>query len=735
MADSVKSYVILGALVIFVLVWLVWTLLPLKSQKPVHKTKAFKERSPDIGTDEADKRTTNRMLQARGAKVKAAESGVGTTAKGAPGSYVQRYESIRWWVTNVVTDMENRSLLQGPATPRTIQLVSNTPGPDYGKGNVSVGSYSRGLIFCEFWTTTYTMFLLDCLPRLLKAVDTLALGKHFDDPDFVIFCPGAYFAFQYLVEVLGIPERQVVLMPYNLVWDFKYPHYFITIGTMLYAPMLWDLEANIRTVREKVLQSVAQTAAAANPQGEARVLFSERADMTMPKDFRNFSAALQHELMSDGISLQTGRLETLRIRVLLQLLQHTTLYIGPSGWRNAADLVFLPPKSVVVEMFASKSTIPTNMPLNLMKGVYSLSRSNRMDVYDLLNMKLLGSKQEESSEQKMTLPVIAPFITDGSKESTLAYRIASVLGLSYMAVYPDEAMKPQSQPIFAVQKIATLIRQLIGPKKAQSNPAPLPLFLSPPLLGCENLFHKSKYPIQKGLFKQVHLTPDFALKLARTGDWKRMLKEMLMQRNLSEPQITPPVALCFDRPMYAQSMVRTLGRQGQTKAERLPDARQFYVAVAGFLRVWYSHEARGEFLFYCDPGPKNWGIPKEGLEVLQMYDLDTSTLVLPGALCSKDMDCGCEPIPESACVNGRCTKQGMARKIDKQIHGWLKVLITLYAPKPLLQDEETKSLIAHCKRGPIRCDNIKAYIRSKAPDLYDDLPQCEGRVLSIDWKE
>ncbi len=34
----------------------------------------------------------------------------------------------------------------------------------------------------------------------------------------------------------------------------------------------------------------------------------------------------------------------------------------------------------------------------------------------------------------------------------------------------------------------------------------------------------------------------------------------------------------------------SLGHQGQVKAERLADNWQFFVAVAGFLRVWYSHE-------------------------------------------------------------------------------------------------------------------------------------------------
>eukprot|EP00667_Euglena_gracilis_P004706 EG_transcript_4726 len=722
------KHVVFGTWALFVVTWFFLTLVPHQSSKPAPLPRSPRSAIPHVPKD---------VLPRNRSFGEGDGSNVPEQQFSATGGYLKALANVNWWVSNFLTDDNFNILHAGPATPRTVALVSNMPGADYSKGNVSLGNFKQGLIFCEFWTATYPMFLLDCLPRFLGAFDLLKANGHIGDPNFMIFCPGMYFILQFLVEVFGVPEEQIVLMPQNLLWDFKYPNFYLRVERLWYAPMRWDVAQNARLVRQAVLQHVLHDRSPQRKDATPLVLFSERADMTMPRNFKNFSSELQQHLRHQRLSFQTGRLETLRVRTLLSKLQDVAAFVGPSGWGNAVNLLFLSPTAVVVEMFASRSTIVRSRPLNLMRTVDQLEWVATTDPFENRTFALLREKQQEATETLMTMPVSSPLVTDGRPESTLARWLASLFNLTYVAVYAEREVQPQLQPVFNTKQMASVILGTLDIRDGAParNPIDMPLFLSPPLLGCENLFHKSKYPIQKGLFKQVHLTPDFALKLPRTGDWKRLAKEMLMLRNLSEPQITPAVSLCFDRPMYAQASISALGHQGQVKAERLPNPEQFYIAIAGFLRVWYSHETRGAFLFYCDPGPKNWGIPKAGEKVLQMYDLDTSAIVLPGSLCAHETHCGCEFTPEAACVDNRCTRRGMQRKINKQVHGWMKVLIVMYAPRQLLRDPETANLIQRCKRGPILCDDIKAYIRSKAPTLYGDLPRCEGRVLSEDWSD
>ena len=89
-----------------------------------------------------------------------------------------------------------------------------------------------------------------------------------------------------------------------------------------------------------------------------------------------------------------------------------------------------------------------------------------------------------------------------------------------------------------------------------------------------------------------------------------------MLRNLTEPQVTPAMSLCFDHPFpkYAQQkFLIQLGAAGQVHKHLLTNTSHFYIALAGYLQLWRAHERRGTFLFYCDAGPKNCAISRDGV--------------------------------------------------------------------------------------------------------------------------
>ena len=82
-----------------------------------------------------------------------------------------------------------------------------------------------------------------------------------------------------------------------------------------------------------------------------------------------------------------------------------------------------------------------------------------------------------------------------------------------------------------------------------------------------------------------------------------LLQEMVVLRNLTEPQVTPAMSLCFDHPFpkYAQQkFLIQLGAAGQVHKHLLTNTSHFYIALAGYLQLWRAHERRGTFLFYCD---------------------------------------------------------------------------------------------------------------------------------------
>ena len=739
-----------SALCIFVALLVALTVIPRKSDMPIHYapqvTSAagvpLSNNAAAISAPDADvPRVEPRSVDAEPQNVPKVQTGgleAYPSCHEGSNATLKTLTSARWWVTSIVTNAWNQYVFAGPSTPRTVALLSNLPGPIFESGNKSLGAFERGFLFCEFWTVSYAAFLLDCLPRLLRGYPELVAQGHIGDPTFMIFCPGNFFAFQYLVEVLGVPERQILMLPEHLIWQFKYPNYFFEVGTLYYVPPSWDLARNVRLVRCHVLHGVGMRLHVPLKQATDTVTFSERADFTMPKHHQEFISQLQTHL--PDCAVRSGRLETLPVVSQVRLMLRTKVLIGPSGWGSLLSMIFLPEDSVVVEMFASEEPLVNSYPLAWVETTTKLVQSPEMGRHDAAVMATIRSKQKPSAG--MMQPISAPFLLDGGKTPTFVAHLADLLGIRYRKIFPQEPLKPKVNAVWNAVAVARALRSVVDAAATGSSRNPMPHvrtingtspFFSHPLIACDNLYHKSQYQKQLGLFKHVHICPDFALKMVRTGDWKRMLKEMLLLRNLSEPQITPPVALCFNQPAYAQALVDQLGRQGQNKAERLADARTWYVAMAGFLRTWESHQARGAFLFYCDPGPKNWGIPRQGKQVLQMYDLDTSNLIIPGALCSRETDCGCEFTPEDACVNHRCTKQGMQRKIDKQVYGWLKVLITLYAPRSILADNATHHLIQHVKRGAIECELIKEFIALKAPDLLVGLPYCRGRTLSRDW--
>eukprot|EP01012_Entosiphon_sulcatum_P006137 TRINITY_DN12866_c0_g1_i1.p1 TRINITY_DN12866_c0_g1~~TRINITY_DN12866_c0_g1_i1.p1 ORF type:complete len:670 (-),score=72.91 TRINITY_DN12866_c0_g1_i1:1227-3215(-) len=598
------------------------------------------------------------------------------------------YENASMWITGQITfNGPPFTVFSNPPLTSLTQPLFSLPRPYLDKGNKTLGTYSIGFVFCEFWTITYPAFLGHCLPRFLKAYPQVLQEFNTVVP---VFVPGESFVLQFLVEVLGVPEHLIVPFPAHLLWNMKFANLFISFRKLIYAPpaLAPSLPEALDRVRRAVEARLPQMEPPPTPliphsKGtEPFIMFSERPDMSMPADSDVWLGNLSKWLPNAAV-IYAGRLETLRIIHQIYLARAASALFGPAG-NNLINLCFMQRGSTVVEMFS-------------------------------------GQKPSTSDGLNYLTP----------KRWSQVKELAQAFGLQYHAVLPRREQLKQSQPVFALTEVGTILAGVVpltGGKGAAL------LRFSAPLLGCEKLFHKSKFPHLMGLYKQTYITPDFALKIARTGDWKRVLKEMVLLRNLSEPVITPPVALCFDRRMYAQRLVTQLGHQGQVRAERWPDHRMYFAAVAGYLHIWHAHRARGRFLFYCDPGPKNFGVtrdadigPNRPLR-LQMYDFDVTALIPPGALCHRETDCGCDAGGPRACVRHRCTRDGMQAKVDRITRGFLSTLIRLYSPQDLFRnDPRTREIIKLAKaNAPIPCPMLVDYVAFHEPDIAADLPMCNG---------
>eukprot|EP01012_Entosiphon_sulcatum_P028416 TRINITY_DN3435_c0_g2_i1.p1 TRINITY_DN3435_c0_g2~~TRINITY_DN3435_c0_g2_i1.p1 ORF type:complete len:708 (+),score=103.01 TRINITY_DN3435_c0_g2_i1:27-2126(+) len=586
------------------------------------------------------------------------------------------YRDVTFWVTGHVTPTKDyaTNLVTPPHTPFTESIFVSLPPPLASKGNRTLGHYKKAILFCEFWTVTFVAWLTECLPRYIALRD----AGFTPSPDTPLLIPGESFVLQYLVEVMLLSDQDVVVLPSHLVWNLRYPNYYLEFDELVHVPRpnYGPIEA-LQRVRQELVPRLPRPF-------RSVVLFSERLDMSMPANFTGFLEQLQFH---SPVPVESVRFETLRVVDQLAKLRNTAALVGPPGL-NLLNMIFLPDDSPVVELFGD--TVDTN---------YTIRK-----------------------------PTEWTFVKD----------LARAIGLKYVRLYPQIPAQRQKQAVFDPAAAMASLKSLLA-GSAPAFPVQRVARLSPPMLDCENMYHKSKYFHLKGLYKETYLVPNqFALKISRGGDWKPLLKEMRVLRNFSEPIITPALAMCFAEGMFAQALIRQLGPHGATKATRWSSHEDYFLTLAGFMQFWDANRVRGSYLFYCDPGPKNLGLSKDsGPMRLQMFDFDVSALIAPGALCSDDVDCGCEPSYPSACQNNRCTREGLQSKVDAITHGAISTLVRQYSPPELFKsDPRTKRMIELLTTPePVSCEDIVDYIEAglgkqnaKAGKF---LPPCHKRTLAV----
>eukprot|EP01012_Entosiphon_sulcatum_P025315 TRINITY_DN30627_c0_g1_i1.p1 TRINITY_DN30627_c0_g1~~TRINITY_DN30627_c0_g1_i1.p1 ORF type:complete len:709 (-),score=76.41 TRINITY_DN30627_c0_g1_i1:5-2095(-) len=617
-----------------------------------------------------------------------------------------RYKAVTYWVTGNVT--RGRDVLIPPRNSGPADPLRDVPPPHPLRGNRSMGALEKAILFCEPWVASYEMFVLECLPRLLRVYPQPLLSLLAQPGRAIqIFSPGNRFAEQFLIEVLHLPSEQVLVLPAHLIWNFEYPPYYFFVKELLH---LLPAPATALEERALMVRNVLLGQLSLPPNAAEGIVFSERCDMTMPSEFLPFLSGLATRLQT---TVRSVRLETLPVVRQVMLMQSAAALVGPPG-NNMLNAIFLPSGATVVEIFA--------------------------DYYQ------------------------TEFGPRDPKNWTQTAVISKALGLRYVAVMPVSPVQPQKQPKFNPKEVADAllhVNKAHGLARVEH--------ISPPLIGCENLFHKSRCPIAMGLYKQTYIIPGlFALKIARTGEWRRVLKEMLWLRNATEPETTPAVALCFDGRMYAQALIRQLGPHGERKPIRWTNAEDYFLAIAGQLQFWHAHHRRGRFLFYCDPGPKNLGattrvahaIPKAALNCanlspsraaelraivhmnvaraegvpnvsmvpdrLQMFDFDVAAEVRPGDWCTTDIDCGCHPVEPSACQDNRCTLEGLQAKVNNVTWTAIATLVRHYSTLDLYrEDRPTKTLLAAIRSGrPLQCAELRDYLEHHVPEIAKRVPHC-----------
>ena len=89
-----------------------------------------------------------------------------------------------------------------PCNGRTYHLLQMAKQVDDASSWVSLGSHGAVFVFCEYFSVTYPVWLMDCLPRFLRGYPQIQdLG-----PGVKVLCPGEYYAYQFLIEVMHVPE-------------------------------------------------------------------------------------------------------------------------------------------------------------------------------------------------------------------------------------------------------------------------------------------------------------------------------------------------------------------------------------------------------------------------------------------------------------------------------------------------------------------------------------------------
>eukprot|EP01006_Ploeotia_vitrea_P026140 TRINITY_DN59109_c0_g1_i1.p1 TRINITY_DN59109_c0_g1~~TRINITY_DN59109_c0_g1_i1.p1 ORF type:complete len:448 (-),score=19.51 TRINITY_DN59109_c0_g1_i1:236-1432(-) len=378
----------------------------------------------------------------------------------------------------------------------------------------------------------------------------------------------------------------------------------------------------------------------------------------MPRNHTQVLTELQNE--HTHIRFHTVRLETMPMVKQIELANRLSVFVGPPG-SNMVNTLFMREGAAVIELFPGGDI-----------DSYRVSRPTDAEV------------------------------------------LCEYFKLKYDFVESVEPAKRyerhMEQPLFPPESLWKKIKPALGSLKSKSKFATEDVFLSQPLIGCQGMFHVHRARIFMGWYKQTYIIPNqFALKLPRKG-WKKLLSEMLVLRNLTDHLITPAVSLCFDTPavQYAQLLFRKTLRWEKNMTKNSP--KTFFTAMAGWTQMWKAHRWRGRFLFYCDSGPKNWAMSRANK--LTMYDFDATLLIVPGALCGTDADCGCGGNKEqsSACVKNRCDYKAMERKIDNLVGGWIRGAIRGMTTREIRHDAATKELERIANAGEMTLENLEDYI-------------------------
>ena len=118
------------------------------------------------------------------------------------------------------------------------------------------------------------------------------------------------------------------------------------------------------------------------------------------------------------------------------------------------------------------------------------------------------------------------------------------------------------------------------------------------------------------------------------------------------------------------------------------------------------------------PSPRGRPLAKAALPctpgtTLQMFDFDNTYTLLPGTLCSQDMDCGCAEAYPSACVNHRCTYAGMEQKMGTMTSEWIRNFVLNMMPVEVSALESSTQLIASV-RQEVQCEEVYQYLQVNA---------------------
>uniref|UniRef100_A0A7S1HVL4 Glycosyltransferase 61 catalytic domain-containing protein n=1 Tax=Eutreptiella gymnastica TaxID=73025 RepID=A0A7S1HVL4_9EUGL len=606
-------------------------------------------------------------------------------------STYQTLHEVHFWAAGWITNDRSEILIKPSKTKRSRLMLEILPEPTpLTMGVDTLGKYKYALIWCDHWSTTYIVFVVDCLPRLAVVYPEL-LKRHRDaDNPLYVVAPGEFWAMQFLVEVLGIRRDHLLPMPSHIVWEIYYPNLYASFETLYYAkPIPENVPYGLVELRSMVLERVPlPKPAVASPAGGPRVLHTERSDITNPYNLTGLLGHLQ--LLEPTALFQTVRFESRPVIQQLRLVGRTDVLFGPTGG-NLVNLLFLPPHAKVVELLSNNWT--------------------------------------------------------KHRKPTDVERLCQIVGLKYERLQPARDWEQKLQPVYTHNRVLQAIMgglDLPQPRRP-SQLEPMHLSTGPPFIGCQHLFHLPRRRKFIGWFKYGFLIPDlyngFVFKFPRQAFWKRVLKEMVILRNLTGDHIAPAKALCF----YEMSMAQTLiggALRRQNVTHRTMDT--FVAALSGFHRLWAAHQDWGRFFFYCDAGPKNWAMGKDGK--LKMFDFDASYWVVDGVLCAKDRHCGCmqkskhtdpENRRESACVNNRCTYEGMESKMQVLANAWIFSTFKGLTPQALEGDEATENLWGTSRHKKLQRNDIVTYLqdlKERYGDKYEidycganlDTPECDA---------